>query len=330
MTVLVWCVGIAIVLAVATLGGLAAFTARTARQVENALPPRGRFIDVDGARLHYIEAGSGPPLVLIHGLAGQHGNFTHSLLDLLQNDHRVIIVDRPGSGYSTRAANAPAGIAAQARTISHFIAALGLRQPLIVGHSLGGAIALSLAVNHPEQVGGLALIAPVTHLPKDVPPIFRGLAIRSPFLRALVARTLAVPVSIRNRHAVLESAFGPQPVPRDYGTKGGGLLNLRPASFINASLDLMAAHDESEDMTARYGHIKVPVGIMYGTADRILDPVTHQAALVEKLPGVDCELIDGGGHMILICSADRCAAFIKRVAQRVPPTGAPQPEKALA
>jgi pimeloyl-ACP methyl ester carboxylesterase len=330
MTALVWAVGIAIVLIGLVLGGLAIFTARTTRQVENALPPRGRFIDVDGARLHYIEAGSGPPLVLIHGLAGQHGNFTHSLLGHLEKGHRAIVVDRPGSGYSARAAGASATIAAQARTISRFIEALGLRRPLIVGHSLGGAIALSLAVNHPEQVGGLALIAPVTHLPKEVPPIFRGLAIRSPFLRSVVARTLAVPISIRNRHTVLESAFGPQPVPRDYGTKGGGLLNLRPTSFINASRDLMAAHDESGDLTVRYGDIKVPVGVLYGTADRILDPAAHRAALVAKLPKVDCELIDGGGHMILICSADRCATFIARVAQRMTAGRAVGPENALA
>jgi pimeloyl-ACP methyl ester carboxylesterase len=328
MTVLIWVVGIAVALIALIFGGFAVFTARTARQVEKILPPRGRFIDVDGANIHYIDEGSGPPLVLVHGLSGQHGNFTHSLLGLLRKNHRVIVLDRPGSGYSTRRRNASAAIADQARTISRFIEALGLDRPIVVGHSLGGAIALSLAVNHPEQVAGLVLLAPVTYKPEQMHPVFRGLAITSPILRSLVARTVAIPMSIRYRHVVLDMVFGPDPVPRDYGTNGGGLLNLRPCSFVGASQDLMAVRDEQSGLTARYGEIKVPVGIVYGTADRLLDPTAHRAALLEKLPGAECELIEGGGHMILICSAERCAAFIARIAQRAA-AGAATAEKVL-
>jgi pimeloyl-ACP methyl ester carboxylesterase len=86
-------------------------------------------------------------------------NFTHSLLGRLNRDFRVVILDRPGSGYSTRPADAPATISAQARIISRFCEELELGRPLIVGHSLGGAIALALALNHPERVAGLALLA---------------------------------------------------------------------------------------------------------------------------------------------------------------------------
>jgi pimeloyl-ACP methyl ester carboxylesterase len=160
MSVIAWIVGIVIMLLVLILLGLAVFTAWTARQVEKKLPPHGHFIEVDGARIHYLDEGSGPPLLLIHGLAGQMRNFTHSLLDRLKGDYRVIILDRPGCGYSTRPRRASAAISAQARTISHLIQSLGLERPLVVGHSMGGAIALSLALNHPEQVGGLALLAP--------------------------------------------------------------------------------------------------------------------------------------------------------------------------
>jgi pimeloyl-ACP methyl ester carboxylesterase len=123
------------------------------------LPPRGKFIDIDGVRLHYIDKGSGPTLLLIHGLAGQVLNFTHSLLSRLTHDFRVVILDRPGSGYSLRPDATLAPLAAQARIISRFCQALGLERPVIVGHSLGGVIALALALDHPEQVGALALIA---------------------------------------------------------------------------------------------------------------------------------------------------------------------------
>jgi alpha-beta hydrolase superfamily lysophospholipase len=99
---IVWIAGIAIALMLLVLLGLFLFTAWTAHQVETNLPPRGKFIDIDGVRLHYIDKGSGPTLLLIHGLAGQVLNFTHSLLSRLTHDFRVVILDRPGSGYSPR------------------------------------------------------------------------------------------------------------------------------------------------------------------------------------------------------------------------------------
>ncbi len=313
MIVSAWIVCIGLALLGLVLGGLALFSAWTARQVEKVVPPLGRFIEVDGSRIHYLDEGSGPPILFIHGLAGQMRNFTHSLLERFKNDYRVVILDRPGSGYSTRPPHASATISAQAATISRFAEALGLKQPLVVGHSLGGAIALALAMNHPEQVSGLALIAPVTD---KVPAVFVGLAIASPLVRLLVAWTVAVPLSMKNRDAALGSLFGPQPVTRDFATKGGGLLFLRPKNFIGASCDLVAPGEDLDAMQERYAGLKIPVGVLYGTDDGILETTAHCEALASKLPGADFELIEGGGHMILISSADRAAKFIARMAQR--------------
>ncbi len=81
---------------------LVGFAAYTARRVETADPPRGRFLELDGCRIHYIDEGAGPPLFLIHGLGGQLRNFTYALVGRLSDEFRVIAVDRPGSGYSTR------------------------------------------------------------------------------------------------------------------------------------------------------------------------------------------------------------------------------------
>jgi pimeloyl-ACP methyl ester carboxylesterase len=309
--------GVVVALLGFVMAGLALFTAWTAQQVEKKLPPRGRFIDIDGARIHYLDEGTGPTLLLVHGLAGQMHNFTYSLLAKLRHDFRVVILDRPGSGYSTRPANASAAISAQARIISSFCEELKLGRPLIVGHSLGGAIALALALNHPERVAGLALLAPVTHRPERVPPPFDGLVIASQLLRRLIAWTLATPVSITNRERALATLFGPEPVPHDFAVRGGGLLNLRPCSFIGASTDLMATYEELGEMPARYKDLTVPVGVLYGTDDRILDPATHGKGLAAKVLAADLELIEGGGHMILITSADHAAAFVARMAKRV-------------
>jgi pimeloyl-ACP methyl ester carboxylesterase len=325
MSIIAWIIGTALAVVVLMLGGLAVFAAWTARRVEKALPPCGRFIDIEGARIHYIDEGSGPPLVLIHGLGGQMHNFTHSLLDRLKRNHRVIVLDRPGCGYSTRPRRASAALAAQARTIAGLIDKLGLERPLIVGHSLGGAIALMLGLEHPEKIAGLALLAPATHAPKTVPPLFRGIYVRSHFIRRVVAWTLAIPMSITSRELVLGTVFGPGAVPADFAIKGGGLLTLRPRSYIAASSDLIAAIEDLQHMPARYCDLAVPVGILFGTNDLLLDHAAHGGGFVEKLPGAHLELVEDGGHMIIITAADHCADFITRMARRAAPAPA-EPE----
>jgi len=317
-------VGIALIIVVLIVAGLVAFAARTARRVEAAVPPLGRFIAIDGERIHYLDQGdssnaNGPPLLLIHGLTGQLRHFTHSLYDRLKNDYRVVLVDRPGSGYSTRAPRTPATLAVQATTIAHFAEAIGLDRPLVVGHSLGGAVALSLALNFPEQVGGLALIAPATHPPRRVPEVFGALDIKSRLLRLIVAWTLATPLSIRNGAHVLNTVFGPDPVPSDFGVNGGGLLTLRPSNFIGSSRDLVESRQKLDDMPARYKNLTMPIGILFGTADQILDPASHAEPLVRAVPAVDFELVEGAGHMIPLTDPDRCAQFIARMARRCAP-----------
>jgi pimeloyl-ACP methyl ester carboxylesterase len=302
-------------LALFALGALAIFTARTARRVNAALPPLGRFVEVGGARIHYLERGSGPTLLLINGLGGNMRTFTHSVLERLAGEFRVVLMERPGSGESTRGPRASARVRAQAEIVSAFIRTVGLERPVLVGHSLGGAVALSLALKHPEQVGGLALVAPLANVQETVPAVFRRLVITSGALRNLAAWTVATPVSILRRARALDTIFGPDPVPPDYATAGGGLLGLRPKSFRAASEDLVALKDELPEMVGRYPELKLPVGILYGTGDRVLDHRLHGVDVAAKINGAELELIEGG-HMIPLTAPDRVAEFIRRVANK--------------
>ncbi|HEV2863938.1 MAG TPA: alpha/beta hydrolase [Pyrinomonadaceae bacterium] len=295
--------------------GLALFTWRTARRVERALPPLGRFVEVGGSRIHYLEQGSGPALLLLHGLGSSMRSFTHSLLPRLAEDFRVVIMERPGSGNSTRPAGSCARLRTQAETVSAFIRELGLERPVVVGHSLGGALALTLALEHPEQVRGLALVAPLTGQQETVPPVFRRLAVRSRLLRKLTAWTVATPAAILRRAEVLDTLFGPDPVPRDYATAGGGLMGLRPKSFCSASEDLVALEGVLAPMVERYASLRVPVGILYGKGDRVLDPRLHGSEAAGKIPGVELELVEGG-HMLPLTAPDLVADFVRRVAAR--------------
>jgi pimeloyl-ACP methyl ester carboxylesterase len=299
---------------------LALFTLYTARKVEGFLPPKGRFVDVPGARLHYREFGESntdaPAILLIHGLAGQLSHYTYGVAGRLAERHRVVVVDRPGSGHSTRAADTPADLSTQAASLAALIRTLGAGKVFVVGHSLGGAIALTLALEHRQLVAALALLAPLTHMRDDVPPVFKGLTIQSPAMRKLVAWTLAVPASIKNSAKTLDVVFGPEPVPKDFGTKGGGLLSLRPSAFLSASADMQALPDRLPQVQARYAELRMPVHVLYGRDDRILDWKANGQALVDKVPGARLELVEGG-HMLPITQPGVTADFIEAMIDRV-------------
>jgi pimeloyl-ACP methyl ester carboxylesterase len=310
MTLLV----VLLALVAASSGGLVIFTAVTARRVEKALPPRGRFIEVAGARIHYLDKGSGPAIVILHGLGGQMGNFTYALLERLTDEFRVILMDRPGSGYSTRARGATGRLTEQAATVAEFIRKLGLERPLLVGHSLGGAIALGVALDFPDSVKGLALIAPLTHVEKNAPAPFQALDIRSNFLRWLVAWTVATPIGIRGGKAILDAIFSPEAAPVDFPIRAGGILGLRPWSFYNTSSDMRAVNFDLRAMVGRYGSLRVPVRILYGTSDEVLDHRMHGEAMKTRSSMVNVELAQGG-HMLPITAPDLTASFIKAAAR---------------
>jgi len=301
--------------ALSVVGGLVLFTAHTVRQVERALPPVGRFVDVPGARLHLVERGKGPGLLLVHGLAGQLAHFTYGIVDQLATEYRVVAVDRPGSGYSVRMPGASATLSAQADALAALIDTLQLGRTVVVGHSLGGAVALALAQRHPEHVAGLALLAPLTHPVQDVAPVFKGLKIAQPWMRTLVAWTLAVPLSMSKREEVLGILFGPEAAPGDFDTRGGSLLTLRPSHFIAACADLAAIPEDLPGMVPRYAAMRLPVSIIYGRGDGILNPTDQGEALAAKLPGAKLSLV-AGGHMLPITMPDPMVQFIREAAAR--------------
>jgi pimeloyl-ACP methyl ester carboxylesterase len=311
-------VALLLLLAVALAGAaLVLVTAVIGFAVQRGLPPLGAFIEVAGERIHWLEQGQGPPLLLIHGLCGQMGNFTHSLVERLAGDHRVIVFDRPGSGHSSRAKNADGSLVQQAALVAELIRLLGLDRPTVVGHSLGGAIGLMLALNHPASVCALALVAPVTQPQSTPPPAFELLAIRSAGLRALVAWTIATPWGILQSARVLKTIFAPQTGPLDIATRGGGLLTLRPANFIHASQDMAAAEIELPALARRYGELACPVSILFGTGDLILDPQRNGVQTAACNPARIRLTLTAGGHMLPVSVPDEVAAFIRQAGVRV-------------
>ncbi|WP_407492905.1 alpha/beta fold hydrolase [Pseudooceanicola sp. MF1-13] len=294
--------------------GYVAFSYRQAKRYEKLVPPRGAFTNISTGRLHYVDCGEGPAILMIHGLSGNLGHFDCGVIDELAKNFRVVAIDRPGAGYSERPEDHPANVRAQARLVAEVIQRLELDNPLLVGHSLGGAISLALALEKPELVRGLALLAPLTLPINDAPEAFSGLDIKSDWFRRIIAWTTAVPHMIRHPEPVRQQVFGPDEIPPEFALKGGGVLSMRPKAFINTSRDYRASGDDLPGMSREYAKLAVPVRVLFGRDDRILDPEHHGEVLVRRYPQIGLKMIDGG-HMLPVTHPEACVRFIRDAAE---------------
>lgn len=280
----------------------------TRRCVETRVPPCGRFVEVAGTRLHYQDRGEGPVVVLLHGLGGNLRHF-HRLAARLSAHCRVIAVDSPGCGYSRRLGGGRLPLRGQAALLAAFFERLALEPALLVGHSLGGALALAVALDHPARVRGLVLLAGLSQ-----PVRLKGPAIRSPLLQALFAWTLLAPVGLLLHRAALRTAFAPEAVPPDVGTAGGAWLGYRPGNFRQASMDMATAAAELAPLVPRYPTLGVPVAILFGRQDQLLDPAVHGERLAAALPRATLRLLDAG-HMLPLTQVEPVAECILRALQ---------------
>src|SRR6187551_1692171 len=220
--------------AAAVLGLLAATTEFAVRRIERAHPAAGRLVAVDGGRLHLLELGpaGAPAVVLLHGASGNLEDMRVALGDRLAQRYRVILVDRPGHGWSDRPnGSADASPARQAALIHQALGRIGVTRAIIVGHSWSGALATAYTLAYPDAVLGLVLLAPVTH------PWPGGVAWYNPILTApvigpLFARTLALPLGQLLIGPGVVSVFAPQPAPADYRDRAAVELLLRASEFI--------------------------------------------------------------------------------------------------
>ncbi|MGI4730898.1 MAG: epoxide hydrolase family protein [Janthinobacterium lividum] len=293
----------------AGLGAAALYTRYATARIERDVPADGAFLDVGGTRIHYVDRGSGPAIVLLHGLGAQLRNFFYGVADALAADFRVILVDRPGSGHSVPDGDQP-GILEQAAIVAAFVDRLALDRPLLVAHSLAGAIALGVATHHPGTVSGLALLAPMTQPPGSMPAGVASAIRAGRTARTLFANLLGTPLSRAAYGLRWGKIFAPDPVPSDFATRGGGLLGDRPVSVNAALVELASADHDLAAIAARYGSLTLPVALLYGRDDQVVDPAIDGKRAVDAIPGATLEMTTGG-HMLPVSNPEATAAFIR-------------------
>jgi pimeloyl-ACP methyl ester carboxylesterase len=296
-------------------GGFAIWSAIAARAAERAVPPDGDFVEVPGARIHYVDLGprDAPVLLMVHGLMGQLRNFTYALTDRLAADYRIVAIDRPGWGHSSIKGRRP-NILEQGRIVVAVADALRLERPVLVGHSLGGAVVLAAALAAPRRFAGLAMIAPLTQPVETAPAQFAGM-VAPAGVREFLSWTLAVPSAVLTGPVVAQAVFAPDLVPLDFATRGGGALSVRPQSYRAGSFEVMNAKPEVAWMAEHYGELALPSAILFGRGDRVLDPAIHGEATAAAIPGCRLERVDGG-HMLPVTHPEVTAAFLRGVTVR--------------
>jgi pimeloyl-ACP methyl ester carboxylesterase len=320
--------GIALLALAAIIGAGLVVTRIAARRIEAAHPPVGRFVEVTGGKLHVLDlatpadtpnAGESHalwPVVLVHGASGNLGDLKLGLGDRLAQTRRVVLIDRPGHGWSDRpGGKADALPARQAALIAQALDGIGLDRFVLVGHSLGGTVATALAHAYPERVAGLVLLAAVTH------PWKGGLAWHynvgsTPVIGAAFARAAALPIGEVLLEMGAREVFAPQAMPADYLDRAGIRLLLRPAEFIANAQDVAALKAFVTTQVPHYRDIATPTVVLTGDADTTVSPTLHSRAIAAALPDARLVVLRGIGHMPQHVATDEVIAAIDSVSRR--------------
>jgi pimeloyl-ACP methyl ester carboxylesterase len=283
------------------------------KQAEAENPPQGRFVTVDGVRLHYIERGSGPVLVLLHGNGVLANDFEHSgLLDKAAEHYRVIAFDRPGFGYSERPRSKVWTPAAQARLLHHALQEIGVDSAIVLGHSWGTLVALSLALDVPDFVRGLVLLSGYYYpsLRADV-PLASGPAI--PLLGDLMRYTVSPLMTRMLWRPLTKRAFSPLPVDARFHEMPVWMM-LRPGQLRASAAESALMVPSAVALAKRYPELQMPAVVVAGTQDKIADFSHNAERLNERLPNSELQLQPGVGHMTHYAHPDKVLAAIESIA----------------
>ena len=267
-----------------------------AKRAERRNPPMGRFITVDGVRLHYVERGTGSPLVLLHGNGSMIQDFESSgLIDLAAKSYRVIAFDRPGFGYSDRPRSTVWTPEAQAHLINAALRQMGVAQPLVLGHSWGTLVAVALALKYPHNIRALILASGYYY-----PTVRADVLVLSPPAMPLIGDVLSHTISPLLGRLLwpifLRKIFGPNPVPKKFAGFPEEMA-IRPSQIRAAAAETALMIPAAYGFRGAYGHLKMPVAIVAGREDRVSE-AQQSAELHRDIAHSTFRCISNKGHMV--------------------------------
>jgi pimeloyl-ACP methyl ester carboxylesterase len=287
-------------------------------RIERAHPPIGEFATVNATRVHYLLERAGqnadlPPIVFLHGASGNLADQAVAFRDQLKGRADLLFVDRPGHGWSSRGPKSNELPDGQADTVAALLDHLEIPKAIIVGHSFGGAITVTFAMNHPDKTIGTVYLAPVSHpWPGGISWYYHLTAL--PLIGRLFSETLALPVGMTRLESGTASVFTPNMPVQDYLKRTGAALVLRPDHFRANAIDVARLLDYVSRVSPRYSEIGTPAVVITGDKDAIVLPRIHSLGLHEDLQNIELVWIGNLGHKPDYIGLDLAIAGIEKIA----------------
>ena len=301
------------IVVVAVLAGLALMTQAAVLALQRAYPAQGRMVEVAGAALHVLELGprdaTGPPVVMIHGASSNLEAMRHPLGAMLAKHHRVVLIDRPGHGWSTRADLADSTPAIQGRMIDEALQKLGLGPAIFVVHSWAGALGARMALDYPKRVAGLVMLAPVAY-PWPGGVGWYNKLVNTPVIGPLHAYTITLPLGYLLAGPGARGVFLPQIMPDGFVGNTATPLLLRPREFLANARDLVTLKAAVDEQAPRYADIRVPTVVISGEVDKTVSTNIHSRPFAKAVPGAKLIVLPDVGHMIQNAAPDLVIAEI--------------------
>lgn len=286
---------------------LALITQAGVLALQRAYPAQGRMIEVAGGTLNVLDIGPrdaiSPPIVMIHGASSNLETMRWPLGDRLARNHRVILIDRPGHGWSTRARERDSTPAIQGRMIDEALAKLGVIRAIFVVHSWAGALGARMALDYPDRVAGLVMLAPVAYPWRGGVGWYNKL-VTTPVVGPLLAYTITLPLGLFLAGPGARNVFLPQIMPDGFVNKTATPLLLRPREFLVNARDLVTLKAEVAEQAPRYGNIKAPTVVISGDADDTVSTRIHSRPFAAAVPNARLIVLPGVGHMVQYAEPD--------------------------
>jgi pimeloyl-ACP methyl ester carboxylesterase len=277
--------------------GTAFLNRQLAKKAQRDNPPVGKFLDVDGVRLHYVERGAGRPLVLFHGNGSMIQDFESSgLIELASKNYRVIVFDRPGYGHSDRPRNVIWTPKAQADLFFTALERLGVQSALVLGHSWGASVAVSLALKHPQFVEALVL-ASGYYFPTPRADFVAMSTPAIPGVGDVLSYTVSPLVSRMVWPLLLKVMFGPRAIP----TKFAGFpkaMAVRPSQIRASAEESALMIPNAIASSGEYENLKMPVIIIAGVDDRLINTDQQSGRLHDEVVHSKMHRVPETGHMV--------------------------------